>query len=131
MSSIETYYWSRIPGKFVNKMTGDDPFKNLPIDVIRPKFTGTVCEWYETLVETTIDMRNLLGGTRECECIVEAGKDAFVFFATSILARLTENKDEYSIAGMTVKRTLENNLQILVKCNNRVGEIKLLDIEIL
>jgi len=51
------YYWSRAPGKFVNKATG--AAVNLASALsIGPAFTGTVREWYETLVETIIDVAN-------------------------------------------------------------------------
>ena len=50
-------YWSRAPGKFVNKTTG------VPVTLanslsIGPSFTGNVREWYETLIETIIDAAN-------------------------------------------------------------------------
>jgi len=45
-----TYYWDRRPGMFVNKTTG--------ATASGPSFTGTVREWYETLVETIIDVAN-------------------------------------------------------------------------
>jgi hypothetical protein len=53
------YYWSRSPGRFVNKTTGArvsmaDTFQ------IGPAFTGTVREWYETLIETVIDVANTI-----------------------------------------------------------------------
>jgi len=47
------YYWSRAPGKFVKKSTGA-----VASSTIGPNFTGTVREWYETLVETIIDVAN-------------------------------------------------------------------------
>lgn len=47
-----TMYWSRKPGNFVNKLTG--------LDVAGASFTGTVREWYETLVETCIDVANTI-----------------------------------------------------------------------
>jgi hypothetical protein len=51
------FYWSRSPGKFVNKLTGKPV--NLTSGLsIGPSFTGTVREWYETLVETIIDVYN-------------------------------------------------------------------------
>jgi hypothetical protein len=48
------FYWSRVPGRFVRKDTGAD------VGTIGagPSFTGTVREWYETLVETIIDVAN-------------------------------------------------------------------------
>ena len=51
------YFWSRAPGKFVNKTNGAyaTPGGN---GNIGPMFTGTVREWYETLTETIIDVAN-------------------------------------------------------------------------
>jgi hypothetical protein len=52
-ATAETLYWSRLPGKFVNRTTGAalDPLSNG-----FPDFTGNVSEWYETLVETINDV---------------------------------------------------------------------------
>jgi len=47
-----TMYWSRLPGDFVNKLTG--------AAVSGGSFTGTVREWYETLVETFLDVANTI-----------------------------------------------------------------------
>jgi hypothetical protein len=53
------YYWSRSPGRFVNKVTGAR--QNLADSLqIGPQFTGTVREWYETLIETVIDVANTI-----------------------------------------------------------------------
>ena len=43
------FYWSRQPGDFVNKRTAT---------AVSANFTGTVREWYETLIETIIDVGN-------------------------------------------------------------------------
>ena len=53
------YYWSRAPGKFVDKETGAEISK---VDTLKPGpvFTGTVREWYETLTETIIDVANTI-----------------------------------------------------------------------
>ena len=46
-----------MPGKFVNKTNGN--VANLASSLASgPSFTGTVREWYETLVETIIDVAN-------------------------------------------------------------------------
>ena len=51
------FFWSRAPGKFVNKRSG--AAQNLASSLATgPQFTGTVREWYETLVETIIDVAN-------------------------------------------------------------------------
>jgi hypothetical protein len=52
-ATAETLYWSRLPGKFVNRTTG------AALDSVTngfPDFTGNVSEWYETLVETINDV---------------------------------------------------------------------------
>lgn len=51
------FFWSRAPGKFVNKRTGAAQQLASTLQ-IGPSFTGTVREWYETLVETIIDVAN-------------------------------------------------------------------------
>lgn len=52
-------YWSRAPGKFVNKLTGQQQTLATNLS-IGPQFTGTVREWYETLTETIIDCANTI-----------------------------------------------------------------------
>ncbi len=51
------FFWSRAPGKFVNKRTGAEIAKSSGT-APGPNFTGTVREWYETLTETVIDVAN-------------------------------------------------------------------------
>ena len=46
------YFWSRMPGKFLDKTNGNT--------VSGASFTGTVREWYETLIETIIDVANTI-----------------------------------------------------------------------
>jgi len=54
--SAATYYWSRRPGKFINKLNGL-PISDLANEsLLGADFTGTVSEWYETLVETINDV---------------------------------------------------------------------------
>jgi hypothetical protein len=47
-----TYYWSRSPALFVNRTTGAE----VGASSAAPDFTGTVSEWYETLLETVNDV---------------------------------------------------------------------------
>ena len=51
------YYWSRAPGRFVNKTNGAEISRGDTLSP-GPNFTGTVREWYETLIETIIDVAN-------------------------------------------------------------------------
>jgi len=46
------YYWSRAPGDFLDKTTGNTNSG--------ATFTGTVREWYETLIEVIIDVGNVI-----------------------------------------------------------------------
>ncbi len=46
------YFWSRKPGNFLDKTTGSA--------ASGASFTGTVREWYETLIETIIDAANTI-----------------------------------------------------------------------
>ena len=50
-----TLYWSRMPGNFVNRETGAG-LEQAADSAGFPEFTGTVSEWYETLVETINDV---------------------------------------------------------------------------
>lgn len=52
-------FWSRAPGKFVNKTNGNEIAKSSGT-APGPAFTGTVREWYETLIETIIDCANTI-----------------------------------------------------------------------
>jgi len=52
-------FWSRAPGKFVNKETGSEVTLSSTL-AAGPRFTGTVREWYETLTETIIDVANTI-----------------------------------------------------------------------
>jgi len=65
-----TLYWSRSPGKFVDRETGAP----LVTGTNYPDFTGTVSEWYETLLETVNDVsarihrKTLRGGANFLVC---------------------------------------------------------------
>jgi len=56
MGTGANYYWSRAPGKFLNKQTG--AVITRASTQPGPAFTGNVREWYETLIETIIDVGN-------------------------------------------------------------------------
>jgi len=56
-ASGANFFWSRSPGRFVNKTTGTEAFKSSSLSG-GPAFTGTVREWYETFIETIIDVAN-------------------------------------------------------------------------
>ena len=55
-STAGTFHWSRRPGRFVTRDSGGDIVSNANEEVLGADFTGTVSEWYETLVETINDV---------------------------------------------------------------------------
>ena len=57
MQADTNFFWDRRPGNFVNKRTGVIQQRASSLNP-GPAFTGTVREWYETLVETIIDVAN-------------------------------------------------------------------------
>jgi hypothetical protein len=89
------YYWSRAPGKFVNKTTGS-PVTLASSLSIGPAFTGTVREWYETLVETVIDVANTIHRKtlRGSANFMVVGPDVATILESSVLY-----KPKFSIDG--------------------------------
>jgi hypothetical protein len=89
------YYWSRMPGKFVNKKTGAAQLLASSL-APGPNFTGTVREWYETLVETIIDVANEIHRKtlRGSANFVVCSPDVATIFEASVLY-----KPNYSLDG--------------------------------
>lgn len=91
-----TRYWSRFPGNFVNTKTGKYVKDSLPAGIDGPKFTGSVKEWYETLVETICDCINELqvstfakyGRAKRLEIDVYASPDIVCILECSVLLKL-------------------------------------------
>ena len=74
-ATADTYYWSRRPGKFVNRSTGEQVGGDVANEsLMGADFTGTVSEWYETLIETINDVsaqihrKTLRGGANFLVC---------------------------------------------------------------
>jgi hypothetical protein len=92
-------YWSRSPGKFVNKENGK-VVTHIPGSTSAvatgPSFTGTVREWYETLVETIIDCSNQIHRKtlRGAANFIVVGPDVATILESSVLY-----KPNYSLDG--------------------------------
>ena len=89
------YYWSRAPGVFVNKVSGEKVAFNAST-MTGPQFTGTVREWYETLVETIIDVANTIHRKtlRGSANFLVTGPDVCTILESSVLY-----KPKFSIDG--------------------------------
>ena len=97
-----TYYWSRSPGLFVNKQTGAE----LGATSAAPDFTGTVSEWYETLIETINDVsaqihrKTLRGGANFV--IVSPEVANILEFTSGFRANVTADADKGDIGAVNV-----------------------------
>ena len=81
-------FWSRSPGKFVNKETGVEIASTSSLTP-GPAFTGTVREWYETLTETVIDAANTIHRKtlRGSANFIVVGPDVATIFESSVMYR--------------------------------------------
>jgi len=97
-----TYYWARAPGLFVHKTNGVE----LGASSAAPDFTGTVSEWYETLIETINDVsaqihrKTLRGGAN----FVVVGPEVanILEFTAGFRASVTADDDKGSVGAVKV-----------------------------
>jgi len=101
-ATAATYYWSRSPGLFVNRETGAE----LGATAAAPDFTGTVSEWYETLIETINDVsaqihrKTLRGGANFVVCSPEVAN--ILEFTAGFRANVTADADKGEIGAVNV-----------------------------
>ena len=94
-----TRYWSRAPGLFVDS-TGAE----LGASSAAPDFTGTVSEWYETLIETINDgsaqihRKTLRGGANFVVCSPEVAN--ILEFTSGFRASVTADQDRGTIGAV-------------------------------
>ena len=97
-----TKYWARSPGLFVNRDTGAEVGANTKA----PDFTGTVSEWYETLVETINDVsaaihrKTLRGGANFVVVSPEVAN--ILEFTAGFRASVTADDERGSIGAVKV-----------------------------
>jgi len=95
-----TYYWSRSPGLFVHRTTGVE----IGASSAAPDFTGTVSEWYETLVETINDVsaqihrKTLRGGANFLVCGPEVAN--ILEFTAGFRASVTADTDRGTVGAV-------------------------------
>ena len=99
------YYWSRLPGKFVNKKTGAEATASSTL-AAGPQFTGTVREWYETLVESINDVsaqihrKTLRGGANFLVVGPEVAN--ILEFTSGFRAAITADDDRGTVSAVKV-----------------------------
>lgn len=101
-ATAATFYWSRSPGLFVNRETGLE----VGASAKAPDFTGTVSEWYETLIETINDVsaqihrKTLRGGATHIVCSPEVAN--ILEFTAGFRANVTADADKGDIGAVKV-----------------------------
>ena len=112
-ATAATYYWSRSPGLFVNKVTGEE----LGATSAAPDFTGTVSEWYETLIETINDVsaqihrKTLRGGANYVVVSPEVAN--ILEFTSGFRANVTADADKGDI-GAVKAGSLSRKFDVIV-----------------
>tara|TARA_R110001592_G_scaffold48902_3_gene153207 strand:+ start:1745 stop:3514 length:1770 start_codon:yes stop_codon:yes gene_type:complete len=107
-----TRYWSRAPGLFVDS-TGAE----LGAAAAAPDFTGTVSEWYETLIETINDVsaqihrKTLRGGANFVVCSPEVAN--ILEFTSGFRASVTADSDRGDI-GAVKTGSLSKKFDVMV-----------------
>jgi hypothetical protein len=97
-----TFYWSRSPGLFVNRITGVE----IGASAKAPDFTGTVSHWYETLIETINDVsaqihrKTLRGGANFIVCGPETAN--ILEFTSGFRAKVTHEDEKGEIGAVNV-----------------------------
>jgi hypothetical protein len=98
------YYWSRAPGKFINKVTGAEVQATNSLTP-GPSFRGTVREWYETLVETIIDVANQIHRLtlRGSANFIVVGPDVATILEASVMYKPSYTLDgDGQVSGMVL-----------------------------
>ena len=108
-----TFYWSRSPGMFLNRETGAE----VGAAAAAPDFTGTVSEWYETLVETINDVsaqihrKTLRGGAN---FVVLGPEMANILEFTSGFRASVTHDDESGSIGAVKAGSLSKKFDVIV-----------------
>ena len=102
-ATAATLYWSRSPGKFVNRTTGAPVVSST---TVFPDFTGNVSEWYETLIETINDVsaqihrKTLRGGANFIVCSPEVAN--ILEFTAGFRGSVTHDDDRGQVGAVKV-----------------------------
>jgi hypothetical protein len=112
-ATAATYYWSRSPGLFVDRTSGTE----IGAATKAPDFTGTVSEWYETLIETINDVsaqihrKTLRGGANFIVCGPEVAN--ILEFTAGFRASVTAD-DETGSVGAVKTGSLSKKFDVIV-----------------
>ena len=103
-ATASTFYWSRRPGKFLNRSTGAAISAQANEVLMGADFTGTVSMWYETLLETINDVsaqihrKTLRGGANFIVCGPEVAN--VLEFTSGFRANVTHDENKGTAGGI-------------------------------
>ena len=136
------FYWSRKPGKIVNKFTGKEAFI-YTITGDGPQYNFTALEWYQTLLESIVDVANQFyketfkNGTGKNVNKIVVSRDGYSFI--EFLASYKPDLENNGITG-----TLQNRFTIYLDkdkdplnvvdlyCDDQLaGQVVILDMNII
>jgi len=102
-----TFHWSRRPGKFLVRDNGTSIHSGLANEnLMGADFTGTVSEWYETLIKTINDVsaqihrKTLRGGANFVVCGPEVAN--ILEFTAGFRASVTHDADRGTVGAVNV-----------------------------
>lgn len=122
---MKKYYWHKEKGTFVNKRTGEVAkyYGNNG-----PFFTGTENEWYETLIETIIDIVN----PHQNNLLLKVSEPVIEIINKTCLYQVMKNGlSNFPVESIDRKFILERDESLIniIKCyhnDDLIGEIEVL-----
>ena len=105
-ASAGTFHWSRRPGVFLERSTGNRISSSANESLMGADFTGNVSEWYETLIETINDVsaqihrKTLRGGANFI--VVGPETAAILEFTTGFRATTSVDEDMGEVGAVKV-----------------------------
>jgi hypothetical protein len=136
--NVTKLFWSRVPGKFVDKYTGKDPWASTN-GFGGPSFSGRVKDWYETLAETIFDGVALIHKRRlRPPTLLEAGPDVMTILRHTNLLRPNPDANYDGLFGssLNVKERRDmprNEIRVVFFSNlkNTLGKNGVVEVEVL
>jgi hypothetical protein len=125
---MKTFYWSRKPGRVVDRVTGDDLYVG---------WYGTIAEWYQGLADlckdvAALDDADTLEVSKPISVILSFTKDFEADLVRDETGHLIADKTKLGDVGqLTVSINPDSKDVIRVCCKNQtLANIKVLDCDI-
>lgn len=111
-----TWFWSLRPGKFVDKLTGKNPYP----DMVRGQWTGTILEWNATIIEVAKVMAK--------EVFSKITQEDTLHMPFSIHSKLTTDVFSKWHGKVVCDKSLPYNVVLIESHDGEVAKISVLNI---